>query len=422
MKQRGVTALGREPDLSAAWTDEHIKTVFDHFANQIDNQIQNQLVSELMVRYAAVSKQLEIKNRQLARSDASRREAQVIALLGNWELDLQTKKFWWSDTMQEILEIEENHKESDLQAYFRKVHPDDLAANIRIAEDLFKGVVPAEFRHRLIMAGGRIKWVHIRYVLSYDAQGNPLAVRGTIQDITGPKETEEKLRKYNDHLEELVREKVVEISASQMATIYALVKLAESRDDDTGEHIGRTSEYCRLVASKLWQQEMYPDKINASFIENIAKASPLHDIGKVGIPDSILLKPGRLMPEEFEIMKNHTLIGYETLAGVEKEYKMNAFIKTGMDIALCHHEKWDGSGYPNSLKGEEIPIAARIMALADVYDALRSKRVYKESYSHEKSVGIVKQGRGSHFDPFLVDVFLENEQAFRRIFDNSLKQ
>ncbi len=421
MKSGQIKAPRWATDLPAAWSDEHIKIVFDHFADQIDNQIQNQLVSQLAVRYAEVSQQLEIKNRQLLRSDASRREAQVIALLGNWELNLRTKKLWWSDTMQEVLEIENpTDTDADLQVYFRRVHPDDLARNIQIAEDVFKGIAPAESQHRMVMDNGRIKWVHIRYVMSYDAKGKPLLVRGTIQDITAAKEAEEKLRIYNDHLEELVRQKVAEISASQMATLYALVKLAESRDDETGEHIGRTSEYCRLAATKLWQREAHPEKINASFIENITKASPLHDIGKVGIPDRILLKPGKLTPEEFEIMKTHTLIGYETLAGVEKEYKMNAFIRTGMEIALCHHEKWDGSGYPNGLKGKEIPIAARIMALADVYDALRSRRVYKEGFSHEKSAAIIEQGSGSHFDPLLVEIFLENQQEFRRIFDNSL--
>jgi response regulator RpfG family c-di-GMP phosphodiesterase len=140
----------------------------------------------------------------------------------------------------------------------------------------------------------------------------------------------------------------------------------------------------------------------------------------VGIPDGVLLKPGKLTREEFEIMKTHTTIGYQTLASIEKKDTGSAFIKVGKEITLCHHEKWDGSGYPKGLKREEIPISARIMALADVYDALRSKRVYKESYSHEKSLGIITQGRGSHFDPLLVDLFLENDSSFRDIFDGTL--
>jgi putative two-component system response regulator len=164
----------------------------------------------------------------------------------------------------------------------------------------------------------------------------------------------------------------------------------------------------------------YREEIDRAFIDGISQASPLHDIGKVGIPDGVLLKPGKLTPEEFEIMKTHTTIGYQTLASIEKKDTGSAFIKVGKEITLCHHEKWDGSGYPKGLKREEIPISARIMALADVYDALRSKRVYKESYSHEKSLGIITQGRGSHFDPLLVDLFLENDSSFRDIFDGTL--
>ncbi|HBC99374.1 MAG TPA: hypothetical protein DC053_08440 [Lachnoclostridium sp.] len=271
----------------------------------------------------------------------------------------------------------------------------------------------------MLVEGKRIKWVQLRFVGSKDSSGVLTKVHGTIQDITSTKAIEEKLEEYNHHLEDLVRKKVAEVSASQMATIYALVKLSESRDDETGEHIVRTSQYCRLLSEKLWEMGAYKGEIDWSFIDSITQASPLHDIGKVGIPDAVLLKPGKLTPEEFEIMKTHATIGYETLASVEKKDTGSAFIKVGMEITLCHHEKWDGSGYPKGLKGEEIPISARIMALADVYDALRSKRVYKESYSHEKSLGIITQGRGSHFDPFLVDLFLENDFAFRDIFDGT---
>ena len=418
MNRKKINATGYQAALSGDWTDEHIEMALDFFANQIDNQIQTGLVSELMNRYAEISKQLELKNRELARSDASRREAQTIALLGNWELDLASKKLWWSDTMQQILQLEDD-TELDFQTYMNRVHPADREATLQVLERLGEGIAPGEFCHRLILRDGKTKWVHIRFVVLRDSEGIPQAVRGSFQDITAAKEDEEKLQQYNDHLEELVKEKVAEVSASQMATIYAVVKLAESRDDDTGEHISRTSQYCRLIAEQLWQQGAYPDQIDLVFIESVAKASPLHDIGKVGIPDRILLKPGRLTPEEFEIMKTHVNIGFETLADVAAEYNNNAFISTGMDITLCHHEKWDGSGYPNQLKGEEIPISARIMALADVYDALRSKRVYKPGYSHEKSAEIIVQGRGQHFDPLLVDIFLQNQEAFRKIFDLS---
>jgi len=230
-------------------------------------------------------------------------------------------------------------------------------------------------------------------------------------------EKNETLKEYNEHLEDLVREKVKEISASQVATIHALVKSAESRDDDTGEHIKRTSLYCKLIAENLQNLGIYTDVVDDSYIENIEKASPLHDIGKVGIKDDILLKPGRLTDDEFKIMKTHVTIGYETLASVEDLYPGNEFIKMGAEIARYHHEKWNGSGYMEGLSGDDIPLSARIMALSDVYDALRSQRVYKEPFSHEKSYGIIIDGRGTHFDPVLIDVFEGIHLEFKDIYD-----
>lgn len=234
------------------------------------------------------------------------------------------------------------------------------------------------------------------------------------------KQLEEKnqmLYKYNTQLEELVQEKIKEISASQIATIHALVKSAETRDDDTGAHIERTSSYCKLIAEKLLQSGECSEMTDEAYPENIERASPLHDIGKVGIRDSILLKPGRLTDDEFEIMKTHVTLGYETLASVENLYHENEFIKLGIEIARYHHEKWNGSGYMHGLSGTDIPLSARIMAVSDVYDALRSKRVYKEAFTHEKAVTIISEGSGTHFDPILVDIFLENDQLFCQIFD-----
>jgi len=144
----------------------------------------------------------------------------------------------------------------------------------------------------------------------------------------------------------------------------------------------------------------------------------LHDIGKVGIPDSILLKPGKLSAEEYEMMKKHTIIGADTLAEVRDKYPDNRFLKLGISIARYHHERWDGTGYPEGLSGTAIPLSARIMAIVDVYDALRSNRVYKEAYSHEESLSIIKEGRNKHFDPVIVDVFVENEAEINRTFES----
>ncbi len=224
-----------------------------------------------------------------------------------------------------------------------------------------------------------------------------------------------RLRRYQLHLEQMVAEQVQEISAAQMNTILALSKLAESRDDDTGQHLERVQAFCRILATELQVASPYAEQIDAAFIDNLVQASPLHDIGKVGIPDAILLKPGKLSPDEFEIMKTHTTIGAQTLEVVRATYPHNAFVAMGMVIAHSHHEKWDGTGYPDGLAGEAIPLAARIMAVADIYDALRSKRCYKEAFSHETSRTIILQGSGAHLDPILVDAFDRVAAAFDRI-------
>lgn len=223
------------------------------------------------------------------------------------------------------------------------------------------------------------------------------------------------LYRYQHHLQELVQAQVQEITASQMSTIFALAKLAESRDDDTGRHLERVQEFCKLLAQRLCTTTTACRVLPPAFIDNLYHASPLHDIGKVGITDNILLKPGRHTPEEFEIMKQHTVIGAQTLEAASERYPRNAFVNMGTAIARSHHEKWDGSGYPDGRAGDDIPLEARIMAVADVYDALRSKRCYKDAFSHEKSREIILAGRGTHFDPMLVDLFLSVEPEFDRI-------
>lgn len=225
------------------------------------------------------------------------------------------------------------------------------------------------------------------------------------------------LEKYNEQLEEMVDEKVKDISDLQLSTIYALVKLSESRDDDTGAHIERTSSLCKLMAELMSKDQMYRSVIDDDFIENIYKASPLHDIGKVGISDNILLKPGKLTGEEFGIMKTHVTIGYNTLKEVYNRFPNNTFLKMGMDVVKYHHEKWDGSGYPDGIKARDIALSGRIMSIVDVYYALRSKRVYKDAFTHEVSCNIIKEGRGTHFDPFIADIFIENNKEIESLHD-----
>jgi putative two-component system response regulator len=207
------------------------------------------------------------------------------------------------------------------------------------------------------------------------------------------------VRDYQQHLEQMVAQRTVEltqamegIKLASLDTIYRLVRAVEYKDGGTGAHIRRMGQYSASIARKMG--------LNSSEVENILYAAPMHDVGKIGIPDKLLLKPGKLDPEEWEIMKKHTLIGAEILQGSDAE-----FIRLAEVIALTHHEKWDGNGYPKGLRGAAIPLAGRIVAIADVFDALTLKRPYKEAKSIEQSLNIIKEGSGSHFDPEIEDAF-----------------
>lgn len=225
------------------------------------------------------------------------------------------------------------------------------------------------------------------------------------------------LQKYNMHLEELVQEQVKEISESQMTTIYALAKLTQYRDDQTGTHLERVKKFCGLLASDLAKSQKYCKIIDSDYIEIISNASALHDIGKVGIPDYILLKPEKLTTEEFEIMKKHTIIGAETLEYVRRSYPKNKFINCGIDIARHHHEKWDGTGYPDGLSGDDIPLPAKIMSIADMYDALKSKRPYKEPLTHSECCKIINNKNSIYFDPDIVNTFINVNKEINSIWE-----
>ena len=224
------------------------------------------------------------------------------------------------------------------------------------------------------------------------------------------------LRDKSEYLETEVAKRTREISAVQDVTILAMASLAETRDNETGNHIRRTQFYVRALAEKLQTHPRFGFFLSGDTIDKLYKSAPLHDIGKVGIPDRILLKPGRFTPEEFEIMKTHTTLGRDAIVHAEKQLGTQVdFLRLAKEIAYCHQEKWDGSGYPEGIGGDDIPIPARLMAVADVYDALISRRVYKEGMSHEVAVKIMTEGRGSHFDPDIVDAFLELQEEFKAI-------
>jgi len=209
-------------------------------------------------------------------------------------------------------------------------------------------------------------------------------------------------------------ERILALETRDVA-IFALAKLAESRDSDTGAHLERVQYYCRALCQCLATREKFKSGVDVEYSRLIFQTSPLHDIGKVGIPDAILLKPGRLTPEEFEVMKKHTTIAANTLDAALEKFPGVAFLNMAKEIAESHHEKVDGTGYPHGLKGTDIPLCGRIMAVADVYDALVSQRVYKSAMTHDEAKAIIEEGSGKHFDPDIVDAFFAVADDFFKI-------
>jgi putative two-component system response regulator len=230
------------------------------------------------------------------------------------------------------------------------------------------------------------------------------------------KEARDFLADQNAVLEQRVAERTRQLAVVQDVTILAMASLAETRDNETGNHIRRTQNYVKCVALKLKDHPRFSDVLTDENVELLYKSAPLHDIGKVGIPDRILLKPGRLTDEEFETMKLHTTYGRDAIAAAEDKLDVpDSFLGFAREIAYSHQEKWDGTGYPRGLSGDDIPVSARLMAVADVYDALISKRVYKPPFTHQEAVRIITEGSGTHFDPDVVDAFLEIAGEFSEI-------
>ncbi len=227
------------------------------------------------------------------------------------------------------------------------------------------------------------------------------------------KQARDWLRDENSYLEAEIAKRMAENELIQEVSIRALAHLAETRDPETGNHILRTQGYVQLLAQKLQSHPLFAATLSDRYIQLLARSAPLHDIGKVGIPDAILQKPGKLMPEEWEIMKTHARLGAVAIEEAERDVERPVvFLTLAKEIAHRHHEKWDGSGYPDGLVGEAIPVSARIMALADVFDALISRRVYKEPMPYDEVRSIIAAGRGKHFDPDMVDAFLTHFSAF----------
>jgi putative two-component system response regulator len=223
------------------------------------------------------------------------------------------------------------------------------------------------------------------------------------------------LARQNEILESKVAERTRELALTQESVIEAMACLAEYRDPETGGHIRRTQTYVKELAKYLQQHPKYRQFLTDDVIELLHKSAPLHDIGKVGVRDDILLKPGRLTSEEFAIMRQHAVLGRDAIEAASKKLGKNSFLRLAQEIAYTHQERWNGSGYPCGLAGEAIPISGRLMAVADVYDACISRRVYKAPMTHDAAVRAILEGKGSLFDPDLVDAFLALEEQFRQI-------
>ena len=251
---------------------------------------------------------------------------------------------------------------------------------------------------------GEIKYTVASYSTVTDSSGELVGYSIVEKDLTERMNLELKLK-----------ETIERLKTTQSATIMGFAKLTEYRDKSTGKHLERIREYTRILALKLRAMPQYRDYITDEYLEDLYISAILHDVGKVGIEDKILLKPGPLTEDEFLKIKEHVILGGEALGNVERQMHQESFLTVGKEIAYYHHERWDGKGYPEGLKGQEIPLSARIVALADVYDALTSKRPYKEPLAHEDVLEMIRQERGKHFDPQIVDIFVENQEVFQRI-------
>ncbi len=282
---------------------------------------------------------------------------------------------------------------------------DALQENVKLIDDLIEGKPGSIVEAEAFQKDGERIFIDLSASLIKKEE----VLKGIvmiIRDVTERKQMQADLLESHEN-----------IHRARAAAIMGLAKLAEYRDEDTGKHLERIREYVKIIAETLKQHPKYRGYITEDYIDNIYNSSILHDVGKVSIPDSILLKPGELTNEEFEIIKTHTTVGGDALMAADIETEERSFLTLGREIAYCHHEQWNGKGYPKGLKGEEIPLSARIVSLADVYDALTSERPYKKAYSHEKSKEVIISGKGTRFDPDIVDIFTAMEKTFKLIRD-----
>ncbi len=322
---------------------------------------------------------------------------------GYAEVDLKGNFTFFNDAVSRIL----GYSRQELMGMNNREYttPEDYRKSYKVFNKIYKtGESSSVIENEVITKNGGVKHTEVVVSLMRDKDGIPIGFRGIARDVTARLKAEKERQKLENKLHN-----------ARAATILGLAKLAEYRDKGTGAHLERIREYAKIIAQEMAELPAYKGYVTEKYIGDIYQSSILHDIGKVGIQDSVLLKPGKLNPEEFNIIKRHTVLGGDALAEIESQTEGRSFLILGKEIAYYHHEKWDGTGYPEGLKGEEIPLSARVVAIADVYDALTTKRFYKEAFTHEKSREIIIGLKGSHFDPDVVDAFIANEKNFSRI-------
>ena len=381
------------PNVSKMWLRLIVLCLFMIFGSHVQYTINKRKKAELAL------KKSEEKYRTILESIEE----------GYYEVDFSSNFKFVNDSMGNILGYS---KEEMINRNYRQFMDDDNAKLVLETFDQCRqsGKPVKAFDCEFNVDGLRL-FIEASVSLLKDADDSPCGYRGMVRDRTEKKKLEmDLLDSYR------------KLQSARAATILGLAKLAEYRDEGTGTHLERIREYAKILAEELGRIPAYRNIITNEYIDDIYQSSILHDIGKVGIPDAILLKPGKLTDQEFETIKRHTLLGGDAIRAIEAQIEGKSFLKMGREIAYNHHEKWDGSGYPAGLKGEDIPLSARIVAVADVYDALTTERFYKRAYSHEKSRQIILSLKGSHFDPRIVEVFEQLGDEFNRIREEQFKE
>jgi PAS domain S-box-containing protein len=352
--------------------------------------------------------QMNIKKRKHAEETLRQSEEKYRTILesieeGYYEIDLNGRFTFTNPSLRRVFSLAGDQLlETRLSDFISGEQQHQFLA---LLEEIRKDkTVASTFECEIETSLGNQKIIELSVSTINDSQMKTVGFRGIIRDITEKRMLERNLlQSLND------------VQEARTGIILGLAKLAEYRDTDTGSHLERIREYTRIIVKELKEHPEYKEYITDEYIEDLYQSSILHDIGKVGVPDAILLKPGKLTDEEFEIIKKHAILGGKAISDIDKQFENQSFLTIAKELAYYHHERWDGKGYPNGLKEQQIPLSARIVSFADVYDALTSKRCYKDAYGHEEAKSIILEEKGKAFDPDIVDAFMKYDNEFYRI-------